>query len=707
MEKLREERRISTRPAIVLMHTQLDGFYQSLVWRGADSSARRHGVRLVALMGRALESPVEDESAHNSVFRIVDRLEATHLVVSTSTLGNFCGPEAVARWAGSLLPAVPTASLGTPLPGALQVDIPGDGIGKLVEHLAGVHGCRKIAFLAGPDANPDAARRLREYREALEGLGIAYDPSLVEGADFMSTRVPLAMERLLGRHPDIDALVAANDPMAIAACTDLFRRGIQVPRQVKVVGFDDIDEAHHQAPSLTTVRAPILQMASLAVDRILAPDAIRTATEPGTLPLLRDSCGCLGHSLCDPQAGLPLAEHLLERLLRPDLDPGRFLLDMQEALRTVLDGDHEDWARLFQEVQALLSERAPHDLALRLVPLLEESRLMLLQMAQGHHARAHFDLQTQVKILLRHAQWILLEDTVEGIAARLNETLRLWNCHGRLWLLPNLEPEPDRLVLERGFALGDSAPVALAADAPILPDMPPEGDSWIGLPLCTGSEQYGFLLVEGKLPAETFYEGVRFMVTNALRAATLLAREKRLSEELRALSLRDPMTGLLNRRGFLELGGRLESQARRDATQLGVLYADLDGLKAINDTWGHADGDMAIATLGKALAATFRESDVIARLGGDEFAVLFSGTTETMGIETRLSGRMEDLSRDLGRAWACKASLGWISWDPRSSTLEDALERADSMLYLSKRRRKQEREDVSFPLRNADRKADD
>jgi diguanylate cyclase (GGDEF)-like protein len=684
---------IATPLTIVLVHTQLDGFYQSLIWRGAAAAARMHGARLISLMGKALNSPIEDEASHNAIFSLIGTFRPDGLIVSTNTLGNFCGATDVAQWASKHCPVLPTVSIGAPLPKATQVNVRRDGLGRLVEHLIHTHHCRKIAFIAGPTHNSDAIQRLQEYTQALENNGIEIDPSLIEVADFMTSKVPAALDRILACHPDIDAVVAANDPMAITVCRELARHGLCVPRQVKVVGYDDIDEARHQAPSLTTVRSPIVQLAFHAMEIVLSS---RMKIQPAptsfeTQPIFRDSCGCLTGDSHGQRPDPNVVVTLTQRLLDPTLDEGSFLQDLMDCLGRATDGSHEEWAELLHQVQLSIAWHAPDRLA-SLVPVLEQSQKMLFQMAQGLHARAHFDLQGHIKLLLRHAQWIMQENNHQGIASRLHETLRQWGMKGRLWIL-NQEVAGSAHAswrldhFDQAWELGERNPRVLDPHGPLLDPAEP-GESWICLPLCTGQEQYGFLLLQREPPAETFFEGIRFMVTNALRAVHMLDREKRLSEELRDLSLRDPMTSLLNRRGFLELGRSMESLAKRDGQTLGVLYADLDGLKKINDTWGHADGDMAIATLGKALAASFRESDVIARLGGDEFAVLFTGEGETAILQARLDLKLKELSENLERPWSVEASFGWLAWNPRETSLEDALERSDAMLYLTKKRRK-------------------
>ena len=101
-----------------------------------------------------------------------------------------------------------------------------------------------------------------------------------------------------------------------------------------------------------------------------------------------------------------------------------------------------------------------------------------------------------------------------------------------------------------------------------------------------------------------------------------ISGRKEQEERLLELSLRDHLTGLLNRRGFLVMLPEHRKLAKRSGTQVIVLYADLDGLKGINDREGHGRGDEAIRAVAVALRQTFRESDLVARLGGDEFCVV-------------------------------------------------------------------------------------
>jgi diguanylate cyclase (GGDEF)-like protein len=161
------------------------------------------------------------------------------------------------------------------------------------------------------------------------------------------------------------------------------------------------------------------------------------------------------------------------------------------------------------------------------------------------------------------------------------------------------------------------------------------------------------------------------------------------NDRLRSLSLTDELTGLNNRRGFMILATGLLKFARRAGHPLCLLYIDMDSLKRINDTLGHAEGDMALTHFSHILTETFRDSDVIARLGGDEFVILTIGTSQgdLTGIQTRLQGNVDTYNLQSVRGYALSFSLGVI-WVDLNSTMEALLAQADAAMYKHKQSRK-------------------
>jgi diguanylate cyclase (GGDEF)-like protein len=163
------------------------------------------------------------------------------------------------------------------------------------------------------------------------------------------------------------------------------------------------------------------------------------------------------------------------------------------------------------------------------------------------------------------------------------------------------------------------------------------------------------------------------------------------NERLRNLSLTDELTGLNNRRGFMILSNGLLKFARRANHPLCLLYIDMDSLKSINDTYGHAQGDTALTHFAHILTKTFRDSDVIARMGGDEFAVLTIDATESNlnVIQARLQSNVDTHNLEAVRGYALSFSLGIIRVDLNSTfTVEALLAQADQAMYAHKKKRK-------------------
>ncbi len=172
-----------------------------------------------------------------------------------------------------------------------------------------------------------------------------------------------------------------------------------------------------------------------------------------------------------------------------------------------------------------------------------------------------------------------------------------------------------------------------------------------------------------------------------MRAVRCAAKQYMLQAELGNLALTDELTGLYNRRGFMALAERQLKLARRSGRGMMLFFIDVDGLKQINDSLGHSEGDWALKRTAKALEMTFRDSDVIARFGGDEFGVLAieaSGQSEAT-IRTRLNEYLKTVSPRDSR-YMFSLSLGAARFDPRSCTsIGELMIEADQTMYEQKR----------------------
>jgi diguanylate cyclase (GGDEF)-like protein len=163
-----------------------------------------------------------------------------------------------------------------------------------------------------------------------------------------------------------------------------------------------------------------------------------------------------------------------------------------------------------------------------------------------------------------------------------------------------------------------------------------------------------------------------------------------LQEELRRIGMIDPLTRLTNRRGFIPTAEHQLQHARRTQEPMALMFCDLDGLKIVNDTLGHATGDAMIAEAAYVLRSTFRASDLVARMGGDEFCVLFAADSAAAAEATvaRLDAAIAELNAQEDRPFVLGVSLGVALFDPeRPSTLDELMADADRLMYACKRSR--------------------
>jgi diguanylate cyclase (GGDEF)-like protein len=177
--------------------------------------------------------------------------------------------------------------------------------------------------------------------------------------------------------------------------------------------------------------------------------------------------------------------------------------------------------------------------------------------------------------------------------------------------------------------------------------------------------------------------------TRRLRSQTL-QREK-LEGELLTLSITDPLTALNNRRGFLSLAEQQLKLSGRTHRRGTLFFADLDGMKTINDTLGHEEGDKALIEVASVFKETFRSSDIIARMGGDEFAILAIDPEEIDPtiIINRLQNRIDMHNDQTNRKYKLSISIGCSFYDPENpSSIDELMASADELMYEQKKIKK-------------------
>jgi two-component system cell cycle response regulator len=223
-----------------------------------------------------------------------------------------------------------------------------------------------------------------------------------------------------------------------------------------------------------------------------------------------------------------------------------------------------------------------------------------------------------------------------------------------------------------------------APDVPLVVLTSLNDESFGSQALQEGAQDY---LVKGQIARGLLWHALRYAV-----------ERQRMQLELLSLSLIDDLTGLNNRRGFLSLAEHHLKVARRTGTPFLVAFVDLDGMKLINDKFGHQEGNRALVDAAKVLMDSCRQSDILARLGGDEFAILIADA-DGSSIETvvhRVQQKLASCNANPGRLYDLSFSIGIVPDDAtQHSGIEQILSQADALMYQQKRSKRHSRQSLT------------
>lgn len=330
-----------------------------------------------------------------------------------------------------------------------------------------------------------------------------------------------------------------------------------------------------------------------------------------------------------------------------------------------------DLRAVLELVGPALRDVASPDDSLLLVTLGEEEFLT------GFSARGSLQPADPKSILYKHARRALSDDAplVLGklsIEREIGPGGRLSQEKARLVVIPFPPVSPTGVLAALWF--GDPDPELLAAQVSILRHLCELAGAALG------NMDFQLALEEQVSACEAVVRAT------AHEHAKELQRRDTIEQEMNRIAVTDVMTGMLNRRGFFLHAERAFKVACRQRTACAVIFADIDGLKTVNDTLGHDIGDNLIRDGAQILRKSFRESDVVARLGGDEFAAFVFDSEHPETILSRIRENTALFHRQSSTPYKVAFSIGIVPCDLSSElTLADYLALADKKMYEHKR----------------------
>jgi len=288
------------KPRIAVLVDHIESDYHVEVLTGVLRASRASRAKVLVVPGGWLGRSDAEPIARNFVYDFLQQARIDGVLVLAGSLSNYAG---LGRFRDFLkrFAHLPLVAVGIDVPGTPSVWVDnGVGIHAVVSHLVTVHGRRRIAFIRGPIASPEAEARRQAYRRALEEHGIPDDERLVVQGSFAREDGSSATTELFdARHftpATLDAIAAVNDDAALGALEELTRRGVSVPTSMAVVGFDDARSARTANPPLTTVSQRVELQAETAARALF--EAIASKRPPVGQKLdpelvVRASCGCV------------------------------------------------------------------------------------------------------------------------------------------------------------------------------------------------------------------------------------------------------------------------------------------------------------------------------------------------------------------------------------------------------------------------------
>lgn len=288
------------RPSLFVLTDYLDRTrdgYEATLRKGFEKRCSDLGIRLVIVVGHALTSGDTSTDPYARIFDHVGFDAADGVVLISSGLAAQSGNDALMRLVLHM-GRLPMCSLGQPLPGYPSVLCDNRaGMMAVVEHVVRVHQRKHLLYIDGITSNPEACVRRQICCEVLGRHGLNLAPGAIASGHFTSAGGTRAAQALLRKNSQVDAVIAANDSMALAAMEVLRQQGLHPGPALSVTGFDDMQAGRLAEPALTTVRQPSSKMAELAVDIVAAqwlgwPVAAETVLTSELV--VRTSCGCRG-----------------------------------------------------------------------------------------------------------------------------------------------------------------------------------------------------------------------------------------------------------------------------------------------------------------------------------------------------------------------------------------------------------------------------
>lgn len=535
---------------------------------------------------------------------------------------------------------IPVVSIDHYIEGCYNISFNYDkAMQDIIEHFVTHHKFTTFNFIAGIQGNDFSEHRLDIFRRVMEEHNLPVDERRIGYGGFWSEPTHAVMDDFLsGELPLPEAIICANDSMAITAYQRLTAAGYRVPEDVCISGFDGIEEAINHIPSFTTAQHNFDKTGQTAFDILtqhFSGDNPPSRVYVDSKVILGETCGCVH---MPPGASSRLNRRLFHRIENYN----SFLLRQIELLASLTD------TVSFDELFSSLRET-------------------ILNIASPR-------------------VWICIVNDFVSQSSELSDK----NAEAASEHSPVYSRQMEVLLYKQDW---DFIPIPNFNVSQMLPDFPEAfGDcnNVMFFPLHVHDQTIGYFAMVYVPEHTQLYEMYSLVmnIANALETTKTHIKQQHIIQNLEDKYIHDPMTTLYNRRGFYQLLNPLYDECVKNHRRIMVLSIDLNGLKPINDTYGHAEGDNAIITVARALMSISMKDEICARFGGDEYVVAGVVDQDDSYIQEyteKFQSYLDYYNQHSNKEYTVSASLGMVVCVPTADlTLDECIKEADDKMYAVK-----------------------
>ena len=743
--------------------------YSSELMEGFQACAREEDVNLVFFTGPHIPRYCKDilvesfawdyDYQFHTIYKYVQYLKPDAIIVAYGMLSQFKDVPSINEFVKGF-EGIPYLILGDKVDNDEITSLTGGnyhGMRENVEHLIHDHGYKKIGFVAGPKRNFDSNQRLCAYKDAMKKAGLEVPDSYIVHGTF-SEVADAEVETLLDAHPDLEAIVFANDMMAKAGYRVCAARDLKVGTDIAITGYDDSDVAKRLEPPLTSVAHSSFLFSYKAVQAALK---LCNGERPESIDLeaqfhKRASCGC-GKREYELRTGMLLkdikefvdvkANEVTEELFSAipyerDKKKYRALLelffsDIVEMIFANEDKEEITFELLVRYLKRLCENKYVSKQLLleycdkfikELVGFTQKKRkqaalMSIMTAVQQHIHSEELNVLNQEIIRSDRKNWFIPSFTIDLINGKLNMKEQMTCIMKRLQAMGvksgYLLFFMNDVIHKRGEEMQYPKEIYLTAHfdehtmncygaqelievkwgegfTEYLPQDRPH--FYTAFPLFSSDEQYGVILCEAEQAEYMFMLICSMQLGSLRRIINMNLRERAMKRELEeknrilsVISAYDELSKLLNRRGFMEKA--LELIKDNYGKKGYLLIADIDHLKEINDSFGHAAGDFAIVSCADYLRECMPKGSVIARIGGDEYLALIVPEDEDKRTCAELIEGMKKYAKEFNEAstqpFYVELSAGFCEFIcEKNVDIPEMLKHSDEVLYEEKRKRR-------------------